>query len=112
MKKKDPIINTLDDLTLPMGLVSAGLGLFVVNKMMEAIDMFSTDEKIPKGVVKEMTEGVVSGIITHFDCKIIELENRIKELERQKELLSDELNDKNDEVFKIMNQKPKIKKKK
>ena len=41
--------------------------------------MFGTNE-IPKGVVKELMEGVMDGLIFHFDGKIDELKDKNKKL--------------------------------
>jgi len=72
-----------------MGSIT-GLMLGGINKM------FGTSE-IPKGVVKELMEGVMDGLVFHFDGKIQDLKEenkklgeRCQELEESNERLKEE----------------------
>ena len=82
------------DMTLGFANIGlmVGMSAFALHIIEEMNKMFG--ETIPKGVVKEMMEGVVSGIIDAFEIKLYDKDAEIKRLNDK---LS-ELSDKNEEL--------------
>jgi len=66
------------------GLISGMLGMGLVTMAGgQMMKMFGdNNEKIPKGVVKELMEGAMAGIIEHFNNKVNELEYDLKEAQQ------------------------------
>lgn len=76
------------------GSISSALGIpslipmIGLSAMMGGLlKMFGTTEQIPKGVVRELMEGVMDGLLIHFGVQI-------DELRREKENLSEKLEEK------------------
>ena len=111
-KDKDPLMDTLTNMTLGLGL-SAGLMGMIGGQIGK---MFGTNE-IPKGVVKELMEGIMDGLIYYFQGTIDELKRenedlKIKQVELEDKLETAEMtiksyNDKINEAVKESNKKKK-----
>lgn len=83
-KKEKPIVSSFGSIVAPL-LVTTGLAAMLAGGMSK---MFGTSE-IPKGVVKEMMEGVMDGLLGHFEYKIDELKRDKKKLTEEIEKFED-----------------------
>ena len=81
---KDSLMNTSPMLGIALTAGVVGMLMGVMNKM------FGNTEKIPKGVVKELMEGVVSGLMEHFEMKIEDLKSDVERLEKDLEHVTTE----------------------
>jgi len=74
--------STLDDSLIGLGMIGLTTGL-----MMNAIGglnkMFGENNSIPKGVVKELMEGVMEGLMLHFQNQIYDLKYENKTLQEK-----------------------------
>jgi len=83
-KKKNQNQKALEGFKGMTGLISGMLGMGLVTMAGgQMMKMFGdNNEKIPKGVVKELMEGAMAGIIEHFNNKVNELEYDLKEAQQ------------------------------
>lgn len=81
-------------------------------------EMFGETEKIPKGVVKELMEGALSGMFDYFEGKMNELDyevrqlqSEVRELKGERTQLEDMCEDLRQELVKAQSKEEKNKKK-
>ena len=89
--------NSLDNMFSGL-MTNAAISTMLIGGMM---NMLGTNEKIPKGVVKEMMEGVMDGLISHFGEIIGKLEMELKENKEQMQKILDENETLKDELSKV-----------
>lgn len=83
--KKDKVVRNED---LASTIVGLGLTTMMSGALLGGMNkMFGMDEKIPKGVVRELVQGVMDGLIDHFQYQIDELKRQNERLERKVEEL-------------------------
>ena len=90
LEQRIPDIKGLPKINGMTGLITGMLGAGIVSMLGgQMMKMFGESERLPKGVIKEIIEGMLAGTIEHFEEKIDDLRNELKyaneELESKKE---------------------------
>ena len=77
--EKDKVVRNGD---LASSIAGLGLATMMSGALFGGLNkMFGMDEKIPKGVVRELMQGVMDGLIDHFQYQIDELKRDNEKLE-------------------------------
>ena len=82
LEKKDKSKHsTLSDALI--GLSTVGVAVGIMGNILGGMNkMFGESNSIPKGVVKELIEGVMDGLMGHFESKIYDLKSEIEKLNK------------------------------
>ena len=77
MEKNKPVTNISDNI-IGLGMSTAVTGFIMAEVLRKMDGLFGNTEKIPKGVVKEMMEGVMEGLFNMFETRLYDKEEQLR----------------------------------
>jgi len=92
-KKKKIKCSTLNDAMVGLGVFGAMTGL--MTNLLGGNKMFG--ENVPQGVIREIMQGVMDGLVTHFELQIDDLKRENERL-KQKDIELDDIKEELDKL--------------